>query len=159
MERQRVIIGFTTNELRLLTKLAHKSKVKADEIIENGISRWSHKAFLKHTHEQGVSHDGRVPFDKSDYNIAKEAIEKRADRKFGVSNWHKNGKHKARKSNYRENLLLEARKECEEQYLEDHPSLKARMDLYKKLDTVLDQIRYPSLQDDEWRKTRVIIQA
>jgi len=33
------------------------------------------------------------------------------------------------------------------------------MDLYEKLDRVLDQIRYPSLQDDEWRKTRVIIQA
>ena len=155
MERQRVIIGFTTNELRLFTRLAHKSKIKADENIENGISRWSHKEFLK-----DEDHDGRVPNDKSDYNIAKEAIEKRADRKFGVSDWHKsNGSRKMRKANYLEAQKSEARKECEEQYLEDHPSLQARMDLYKKLDMVLDQIRYPSLQDDEWRKTRVIIQA
>ena len=160
MERQRVIIGFTTNELRLFTRLAHKSKIKADENIENGISRWSHKEFLKHTHEQGVSHDGRVSYHKSDFNIAKEAIEKRADRKFGVSDWHKsNGSRKMRKANYLEAQNSEARKECKEQYLEDHPSLQARMDLYEKLDRVLDQIRYPSLQDDEWRKTRVIIQA
>ena len=80
MERQRVIIGFTTNELRLFTRLAHKSKIKADENIENGISRWSHKEFLK-----DEDHDGRVPNDKSDYNIAKEAIEKRAAANFVAS--------------------------------------------------------------------------
>ena len=155
MERQRVIIGFTTNELRLFTRLAHKSKIKADENIENGISRWSHKEFLK-----DETNDGRVSYHKSDFNIAKEAIEKRADRKFGVSDWHKsNGSRKMRKANYLEAQNSEARKECKEQYLEDHPSLQARMDLYEKLDRVLDQIRYPSLQDDEWRKTRVIIQA
>ena len=155
MERQRVIIGFTTNELRLFTKLAHKSKVKADENIENGIDRWSHKEFLK-----DETNDGRVNSDRSDYNIAREAIEKKADRKFGVSDWHKsNGSRKMRKANYIQNLKSEARKECEEQYLEDHPSLQARMDLYSKLDRVLQGITMPSLQDDEWRNTRVVIQA
>ena len=154
MERQRVIIGFTTNELRLFTKLAHKDKRSAEVGIENGIERWSHQKFLK-------KHNGFAMRDESDFAKACEEAGKKADRKYGVSDFlnRGHGSRKMRKYHYYNKLKDEARKECEEQYLEDHPSLQARMDLYSKLDRVLDQIRYPSLQDDEWRKTRVVIQA
>ena len=152
MERLRAIIGFTTNELNEFIRQAEKVARKTDDNIERGIDRWSHKEFRK-------TGDGRVFRDEADYTKIVEKIRNSADRKYGRGAYHDvNGKEKKLKKRFLQKKLREAKAEAIEQYLEDHPNLQVKYQLLEKLEEVGHAVTFDKYSD-EWRNTRVIIQA
>jgi hypothetical protein len=153
MERLRAIIGFTTNELNELCRQAQKVANKTDDNTENRIEKWSHKEFRK-------TGDGRVFRNESDYIIECEKIRRNANKRFGVGAYHdSNGKEKRLKKRYLQKNLRDAKYRATQQYLNDHPNLEAKYQLLKKLDEVRDNIRFGTIPVQEWRNTRVVIQA